>query len=273
MHCNRFLILVLVAVACVPLAGCGQTDEAANRAPRHVDNGILWVHSAAEFEALSLQAYRAATEDLDKFIADASWSALPDQHDANELPMAIIADVDETIVSNVGFQMALEPPFVLSDFYDWNDANKSRPIPGAAEFVALAQKSGVEVFFVTNRPCDVTAGVDDPCPQKQITLQDLVESGISTDLDHVMLSNERPGWDREKLVRRNYIAQTHRIIMLLGDDLGDFIACTRHKALDPCTASATVASRLADTKRYDRYWGEGWYVLPNPMHGSWTTVE
>lgn len=273
MHCSKILKRVLSISTALLLAGCSLTDDSASAPERQVDGGILWVHSAAEFEALSLQAYRAATEDLDKFIADTSWSALPDQRDADELPMAIVADVDETIVSNVEFQMALEPPFVISDFYDWNDANKSRPIPGAAKFVTLAQQSGVEVFFVTNRPCEVTAGSADPCLQRQITLQDIVETGISTDLDHVMLSNERAEWDREKVVRRNHIAQTHRVIMLLGDDLGDFIPCTRRKALKPCTAGATVASRLADTKKYDHYWGEGWYVLPNPMHGSWTTVD
>ena len=61
--------------------------------------------------------------------------------------------------------------------------------------------------------------------------------------------------------------------MLLGDDLGDFIACTRRKPLDPCRDGATIESRRSATYEYSQYWGEGWYVLPNPMHGSWTAVE
>ena len=88
-----------------------------------------------------------------------------------------------------------------------------------------------------------------------------------------MLANEDLGWDREKLSRREHIAETHRVIMLLGDDLGDFISCSRKKPLHPCIESATIASRHAATVEFDSYWGEGWYVLPNPMHGSWTSVN
>ena len=93
------------------------------------------------------------------------------------------------------------------------------------------------------------------------------------DNDHLMLANENLGWDREKLSRREHIAATHRVIMLLGDDLSDFIECSRLKPLHPCSDGATIASRHAATLEYSHFWGEGWYVLPNPMHGSWTSVE
>jgi len=89
----------------------------------------------------------------------------------------------------------------------------------------------------------------------------------------VMLANERPDWDREKVIRRNLIAQNYRIIMLIGDDLSDFIPCVRKKVHTPCTDGATATSRQNQTDLYERYWGAGWYVLPNPMHGSWTSFE
>jgi len=249
--------------ACVPV-----NDE-----NRNIDRGVLWVRSSAEFEALTLQAYRAASDDLQKFIGDTSWSALPGQRSAAALPLAIIADVDETIVSNVEFQVRLEQPFSNSKMNEWNHTNKAEPIPGAVEFIGEAGKAGVEVFFVTNRPCEQITGIEDPCPQKAVTLQDLREAGIETDADHLMLSGEQSGWDREKVTRREYIARTHRVIMLFGDDLGDFIACSRKKPLNPCTEGATIASRHAATLEMTPYWGEGWYILPNPMHGSWTTVN
>jgi len=245
----------------------------ANVGSKEIDHGVLWVRSSAEFEALTLQAYRAASDDLHKFINDTSWSALPGQMSAAELPLAIIADVDETIVSNVEFQVYLEQPFTNSKMNDWNDSNKAKPIPGAVEFVREAREAGVEVFFVTNRPCEQITGVEDPCPQKAVTLQDLHEVGVAVDSDHLMLSGEQPGWDREKLTRREFVARTHRVIMLFGDNLGDFIACSRKTPLGPCTEGATIASRYAATLEMKPYWGEGWYVLPNPMHGSWTTVN
>ena len=58
--------------------------------------------------------------------------------------------------------------------------------------------------------------------------------------------------------------------MLFGDDLGDFLPCVRAKPVAPCpVASASDRDRL--TLEYGGYWGFGWYMLPNPMHGSWTS--
>ena len=88
-----------------------------------------------------------------------------------------------------------------------------------------------------------------------------------------MLSGERPDWDKEKLSRREHVARTHRVIMLLGDDFSDFIACAREKPAGKCNGKATRESRLAQLERYQTFWGNGWYILPNPMHGSWTSVE
>jgi len=263
----KFVLFLLAVV--VTLSACVPSPDGHNG----IDRGVLWVRNSAEFEALALQTYSAASDDLEKFIADPTWSALPHQNDAADLPLAIIADVDETIVSNVEFQVSLQPPFKNSKMNTWNNLNAAKPIPGAVEFVARAQNAGVQVFFLTNRPCEKIAGVEDPCRQKAVTIQDLREVGISVDADHVMLANEQLGWDREKSTRRKHIAKTHRVIMLLGDDLGDFIACTREKPLHPCTEGATIASRYAAARELNSYWGEGWYVLPNPMHGSWTTVK
>ncbi len=237
------------------------------------DRSILWVRDAAEFDALTMQAYRAAGDDLPRLIADKSWTAMPGQKNYGLLPPAIILDVDETVVSNVGFQAVLEPPFTNTKLYEWTANSSATPIPGAAEFSKLARDQGVELFFVSNRPCEDVPGIDHPCPQEAATVQDLNEAGIPADPDHMMLANERPDWDREKVIRRNLIARDYRIIMLIGDDLSDFIPCVRKKVNAPCTDGATAASRQNQTELYERYWGAGWYVLPNPMHGSWTTFE
>jgi acid phosphatase len=267
MFAPQFAASVLLVLTIV--AGCVQESDSQSQP----HPGILWVRSAAEFEALSLQAYRAAGDFLDGAIDDTNWSALPQQTSAADLPTAIILDVDETLVSNVEFQVTLEAPFRNSKLDNWNTANKAKPMPGAAEFAELARAAGVKLFFVTNRPCKSKPGLDDPCPQEAVTIQDLVEAGIPADADHVMLANERPEWRREKSSRRNFIATTHRVIMLVGDDLGDFLPCTRKKPYTPCTAGASIASRQALTYEHESYWGAGWFVLPNPMHGSWTSVE
>ena len=99
-----------------------------------------------------------------------------------------------------------------------------------------------------------------------------MEVGLATDAEHLLLSEEQ-GWNREKSTRRNFVAQTYRVIMLVGDDLSDFIPCMRSSPKPPCTAAATSASRRNSVADHTRYWGHGWYILPNPMHGSWTGVH
>lgn len=239
----------------------------------HTDFAILWVRDAAEWEALALQAYNAATEDLPRLVADPSFSALPQQTGAADLPPAIIVDVDETLVSNVLFQLSFEPPFANWKLDEWNEANPSLPVPGAPAFINFALDEGVTVFYVTNRPCAPREGIDDPCPQEQITIDDLNESGMPADGEHVLLAGEKPAWTREKKVRRDLIAKDYRVIMLVGDDLGDFLPCVRKRVVAPCTGSATAEDRRRRVRAHGSLWGDGWYVLPNPMHGSWTSAE
>jgi acid phosphatase len=265
-------------LACLPvLAACTISACApqpiAPRADEDADLGIRWVRDSAEYRALSLQAYAAAAEDLPRLLDDKSWSALPQQADAQNLPPAIIFDVDETLVTNVLFQAELEPPFRNHKLDDWNAATKATPVPGAPEFVRLARASGVEVFYVTNRPCEPKDRVSDPCPQQAVTVEDLNEAGIPADASGVMMANEKPEWTQEKKTRRDLIAQDFRVLMLVGDDLGDFIPCTRTRPIAPCTEPATKTSRDELTNSARQYWGNGWYVLPNPMHGSWTSAE
>ncbi len=261
-------LLLLAACAAAPAPGAAP----ATHVPAQ-DMGLLWVKHAAEYRAIARQVYRNAEMALPGYIQDTSWSAMPGQDDAEGLPPAVILDVDETVVSNVDFQLTFERPFANHKLDDWSSNYVSLPIPGVKHFVDTARASGVTVFFVTNRPCEHIEGSDDPCPQKGTTVEDIREVGIDVDPKYVMLSGERPGWDREKLVRRKLIAQTYRVIMLIGDDFGDFVPCARKKVVAPCSSSATRASRAKALQKYARYWGAGWYILPNPMHGSWTSVR
>ncbi|MDH4254195.1 MAG: hypothetical protein OEX13_06680 [Gammaproteobacteria bacterium] len=262
----------MIRIACMLIpgalaAGCATPE------PVVVNSGIAWVRTAAEFDALSLQAYRAASDALESKIADPSWSALPYQADAAGKPPAVIFDVDETVISNVEFQLTLEPPFEDRKLDAWTAANPAEPIAGFPAFARRARELGVELFFVTNRPCEAQEDNPDPCPQKANVVNEIVEAGVPVEPGFVMLSHERPEWSKEKKIRRDLIAENYRVIMLIGDDLGDFLPCSRRRPLAPCTEGATAGSRRDATFEHADYWGNGWYVLPNPMHGSWTTVD
>jgi acid phosphatase len=235
------------------------------------DGGLLWVKHAAEYRAITGQVYAEAARDLPRFIDDTSWSVVPGHDSAADLPPAVILDVDETVVSNIDFQLTFERPFENWKLDEWTRGTVATPVHGAKEFVDAARAAGVTVFFITNRPCEPIHGVDDHCPQRQSTIDDIREVGIETDAEHVFLSEER-GWNREKSARRDHIAETHRVIMLIGDDLGDFLPCVRRKPYAPCTDTASAADREAMVGKNEDLWGNGWYILPNPMHGSWTSA-
>ena len=275
--------LLSLAVLVVLVAGCASTVSPRKDAAQDVatgsaasDMGVMWVKNAAEYRALTRQVYAAATLALPKFIEDSAWSALPHQSNAEDLPPAVILDVDETVVTNVDFQLAVIPPFSNEKHEHWIATTRATPVEGVKDFITAARDAGVTVFFVTNRPCvpkeETEEGSAEPCPQRQTTIDDIAEAGIQTDADHVFLSDER-GWNREKITRRKHIADNYRVIMLFGDDLGDFVSCVRSTTYSPCTNVATIESRLTSIDLFDDYWGNGWYVLPNPMYGSWTTVE
>jgi len=261
---NKYICLLVLAIISSLSACAGKplSDQP--------ESGILWVDSAAEYDALTLQTYQNATRVLDDLIFDKTWTALPGQTGVEEKPAAIILDVDETALSNVEFQLQLEGSFSHEAFDAWQNSNPAGRMPGAPEFIQAARDKDVTMFFITNRPCKELDFTPGPCPQETITLSDLSEAGIETDSDHLMLVGEKPEWTREKRIRQELVAETHRVIMLIGDDLGDFLPCVRAKPVAPC-APATAEYRTRMTIEHQQYWGLGWHILPNPMHGSWTS--
>jgi acid phosphatase len=259
--------LLFFTVLSFLLSACSTTP--ATHLPER-DLGLLWVNHAAEYEAITRQTYQSATAALPEFIENTSWSAQPGQTNAEELPPAVVLDVDETVMNNAKFQIAFERPFANAKLEKWNDEHVTDPVPGVVEFITAAREAGVEVFFVTNRHCTPVDASVDPCPQKRAKIRDFGELGIETDAAHVLLSGEN-GWDRAKIGRRMHIAKTHRILMLIGDDLGDFVPCVRPKLYGPCTQPATAESRAQLVRDHREYWGHSWYMLPGPMHGSWTS--
>lgn len=197
---------------------------------------------------------------------------MPGHPTSDGLPPAVILDVDETVVSNIDFQISFERPFTNRKLYDFYQQHPAIPVAGVIEFIAAARAAGVTVFFVTNRPCELIDDNPDPCPQKLGVIHELESLGIDVDPSHVMLADQN-GWDRAKIARRELIAKSYRVIMLIGDDLGDFAPCVRTKLYGPCTEPATKEGRRLLVELYSEYWSNGWYILPGPTHGSWTSFR
>ena len=129
------------------------------------------------------------------------------------------------------------------------------PIPGALEFTRAAAAKGVTVFYVTNRDRAL----------EQATRDNLAKFGFPLDpsRDTVLTRAERPEWtSSDKSSRRSVVAQDFRILLLVGDDFGDFVQGAR----------GTLAARKALDEANAAMWGVKWIALPNPMYGSWKTA-
>jgi acid phosphatase len=132
----------------------------------------------------------------------------------------------------------------------WVEESRAPPVPGAPEFLAVADSLGVTVFYVTNRDA----------PQEAATRRNLEAAGLplEPDVDTILLRGERDDWVSDKLSRRTAVAERYRVILLVGDDFNDFVA-----------ANLPRAERDRLVERYRDRWGERWIVLPNPIYGSW----
>ncbi len=246
-----------VLLAAVLLSGC------AARTPYLYST--LWVQTAAEYRAGALETYAAAVSRLDAALADPSWTAALEQTDGySGLPPAVVLDIDETVLDNAPFQGQLlldGAPFDPARWDAWVAMEKAEAIPGALDFARAAAKRDIAVFFITNRTCNGGKG-NDACPQEAHTIRNLERLGFpGVSPDQILLKREKPGWGSEKEIRRAAVAADHRILMLIGDDLGDFLPGVKN-GIPPDGRKDLV-------DRYRDRWGRMWFILPNPVYGSW----
>jgi 5'-nucleotidase (lipoprotein e(P4) family) len=249
-----FLVVFLIA-------GAAGADE---QEGREALNATLWMQQAPEYRAITEQIYHLAAE---KIAAPAPGSAALEQKDVPaevlaRMPTAVVMDLDETVLDNTVYQARLlrdRETYGAKSWGAWVGAGEAEAVPGAREFIAAARKLGHTVFFLTNRDCTAPPpSATDPCPAQTATMKNLVALGIdlAPDPEHLLLRKERPDWNNGiKTTRRAFIAGKYRIVALVGDDLGDFV--------DPKVFAG-------DRERLEPRFGVSWFLLPNPIYGSWT---
>jgi acid phosphatase len=217
-------------------------------------NAIAWFQTSAEYAATARQTYAGAARTLKHALSEKNWTAAIEQTGSfGDLPPAVILDLDETVLDNSAYQVAMlraNTPFSEDTWSKWVAAARAGSVPAAVRFLTNARAAGVALFYVTNRVCNA----DDESDPTVRVLRAL----------HVPLEPGRllcKGEVSDKSPRRQSVARTHRILLLIGDDLGDFVSLPKDRL--------TVEGRAAAVIAYEDYWGERWFMLPNPMYGSW----
>lgn len=236
--------LIVLAV----FAGACATAPAPSAAPdptavRTQPNEVHWVRSAAEHRAIFIQTFGYATERIRVLAAGrqrGSW--------------AVILDADETILDNSEYQRRLAEhggSFDLETWNAWVREEAADTLPGAAGFIRTVRELGGRVAIVTNRD-------DVVCDATRRNLRDL---GVTVDVVLCQTAGESGKSGRFRAVAEGTTGvdlPRLDVIAYVGDNIQDFPATTQQ-------------IRDAGPSAFGRF-GHDWFVLPNPMYGSWERV-
>ena len=200
---------------------------------------LLYQQRAAEYKALCFQAYNLAKLRLD--------AALKLRY---KKPLAIVTDIDETVLDNSPYDAARAVNNLDFDpglWKQWTAKGIADTVPGAPSFLKYAASKGVTVFYITNRDEDERVGT-----LKNLKLYNLPNA----DNSHLFLKNKISS----KEARRQQVLKKHEIVLLCGDNLPDFDALYDNKPAEE--------NRNATTEKLKKQFGNKYIVIPNIAYGD-----
>ena len=257
---NKKLVMSISSVlATVVLAtGCAQKTEEKKEENKSGDNkitltydqlrsrentmGSLWYQNAAEVDALYQQGYNVATSKLKELLKQPTSK-----------PYSIVLDIDETVLSNIPFQVKMikdGTAFNPKLWDEWVQKAEATPVAGAKEFLQFADKNKVQIYYISDR---TDAQVD-------ATIKNLEAQGLPVQgRDHLMFKKEG---DKSKEGRRQEVLKHTNLVMLFGDNLVDFAEFS--------TKSEADRDKMFEQLKAE--FGDKFIIFPNPMYGSWESA-
>ena len=257
---NKKLVMTISSVlATVVLAtGCAQKTEEKKEENKSGDNkitltydqlrsrentmGALWYQNAAEVDALYQQGYNVATNKLKELLKQPTTK-----------PYSIVLDIDETVLSNIPFQVKMVKDgtaFNPKLWDEWVQKAEATPVAGAKEFLQFADKNKVQIYYISDR---TDAQVD-------ATIKNLEAQGLPVQgRDHLMFKKEG---DKSKEGRRQEVLKHTNLVMLFGDNLVDFAEFS--------TKSEADRDKMFEQLKAE--FGDKFIIFPNPMYGSWESA-
>ncbi len=230
--------------AALLVAAC-QKPASEKKEPPH----LQWVVKSIEYAAACRQTYALA------------WPIVKESAKEETRNWTVVLDVDETVLNNVQYEVeraALDSVFSRASWTAWVRREEATPVPGVSEFIERVRTLGPQahVAFITNRRFENEAA----------TINNLRKLGLYQEGDAVL---SKKGSDDTKLARRRCLEEGSgrcaeygplKIIALFGDNIRDFIEMNGSE-----DAQAYLGNGLAN----DENWGSKYFILPNPLYGSW----
>jgi 5'-nucleotidase (lipoprotein e(P4) family) len=209
---------------------------------------VRWVRESVEYAAICEQTYRAA------------WQSVKTMATAMTDHWAVVLDVDETVLDNSPYQVELYErgeTFSPKTWAEWVNRMEAKAVPGAKAFLDSVRTLGelAHIVFITNRDADL----------EQATFENLRKHGLWQDEDVLLCRRDRSD---TKEIRRQEVLKSEgrcqglgkrKIIALIGDQIGDLLAKEGGKSAQELKESLLSSWEL----------GIKYFLLPNPMYGSW----
>lgn len=223
----------------------------------------LYMQTSAEYRAACYQAYNLALLKL-KLAYAAAENLDADSRDPR--PMAVVMDLDETVLDNGGFQAfqlrsGIAYDQRLWDLWEERHSEHLALVPGAKEFILAAEEMKFQIFHISNRNDKFKA------PAKAA----LARLGIpAASDDHLKFATTTS----DKTARRAEVEAKANVVLYIGDNLRDFDEKFKSPKLEPTSTpaelEAAIQTRKAAVDTDRAKFGEKFILLPNPAYGEWT---
>lgn len=229
---------------------------------------MQWLYGSGEAGASSIQAYHAMRDHVlgvvkkrprdSVVLAEGSTLAAPRFVPCGNKPFAVVLDVDETALLNLGYEYDESSTARSYDARVWDAWEKTGvdavvPVPGALTALRAMREAEVTVVFNSNRLAE----------NATFTAAAINGAGLgpARHLDTLFLKGD-VGSDSAKDPRRALIASRYCVVAMAGDQLGDFSDLFNARSLSvPGRRDAATGGAFAGL------WGNGWFMLPNPVYG------
>lgn len=229
---------------------------------------MQWLYGSGEGAASSLQAFRgfadhalaaARVRPREGVVLAVGASVTAPRFEAcGAKPLAVVLDVDETAIQNLGYEYALASRGKSSDgplLDEWQRSPQRAvaPMPGVPEALNAIRAAGMTVIFNSNRDNEDAAA----------TAATLGAAGLGPAVpgETLLLRGDVDG-ESGKDGRRSFAATRYCVVAVAGDQLGDFADGFNDRALPISQRRA-----LAFSGPLGALWGNGWYMLANPVYG------
>lgn len=264
------LAVLLTGCATAPAQKAPSSAPAPLTADSPAPDTMRWLYGSGEAAGVSIQAMRqladyAVTQSRLRNIPQSvpmgiggtirSESCL----DGGRIkPLAVVFDVDETIVLNAGYEawLAQGNTYSSESWRRWEERGGplARPVPGAVTALRRLRDAGITPVFNTNRQHS---------PEGARQAIETAGLGSAVHRETLFLRGDDGSGGSGKDGRRAAIASRYCVIALAGDNLGDFADLFNAPTLSP-----QERRELAARGEYAQLWGAGWFALPNPAYGD-----